>query len=373
MNVRIGFNVRCLVEPEVRGLSRYTAELLRSLSKFPNLEIILFSDQPPHPRHLRDIRAKDRVFPAARESLWNDWLLPQKLREENIDLFHAPADRGLPLRKPCPLVVSIHDSYERMHWQSLYKGTKSRLFYWKHELVNYLRADAIITVSDTTRNKLANSVVAPARKLHRTYLAPSPEFHLRPGALDEKIIKHYAVAEPYILYVGGYDQRKNVDCLVQAFNQAAMAHYSLVIIAQKIWGFPVLFEKWQKLSCFPRLHLLEVATEEIPAFYRKADFFVNPSLHESFSLQLVEAMACGTPLLASNREAIPEILGDAGLLFDPEDLAELSQLMKKLSTDAALKTSLRKRGLERVTAFSWEKTARETLQVYSEVLHRSLV
>jgi glycosyltransferase involved in cell wall biosynthesis len=373
MKFRIGFNARCLVEPEVRGLSRYTGGLLRALSKFPHLEIILFSDLPPYPGHLLDVRAIVRVFPAARESLWNDWLLPQKLREEKIDLFHAPADRGLPLRKPCPLIVTIHDSYERLHWPTLYKGTKSRLFYWKHELVNYLRADAIITVSDTTRNKLANIGVAPERKLHKTYLAPSPEFHPLAGPVDEKIIKQYAVGEPYILYVGGYDQRKNVDCLVKAFDQAAMAHYSLVIIAQKIWGFPVLCDKWRKLPCFPRLHLLEVSTEEIPSFYRKADFFVNPSLHESFSFQLLEAMACGTPVLASNREAIPEILGGAGLLFDPEDLDGLSRLLEKLGGDEALKNQLRKRGLERVKSFSWEKTARETVQVYSKVLNRSLV
>jgi glycosyltransferase involved in cell wall biosynthesis len=100
---------------------------------------------------------------------------------------------------------------------------------------------------------------------------------------------------------------------------------------------------------------------------------VNPSLHESFSFQLLEAMACGTPVLASNREAIPEILGGAGLLFDPEDLDGLSRLLEKLGGDEALKNQLRKRGLERVKSFSWEKTARETVQVYSEVLNRSLV
>lgn len=371
--IRIGFNARCLFEPEIRGLSRYTGELLRALSAFPYIELCLFSDLPPHPVHLKGIKAQVVVFQAAREFLWNDWLLPQKLQEYRIDLFHAPADRGLPLRKPCPLVVTVHSSYERSCWSKLYIRPKNRLWYWKYEFINYLLADAVLTVSDTTKDELVRLRVAPGRKLERVHLAPAPEFHPQAGPEDAEIMHRYKIKPPFLLYVGGYDRHKNTAALVQAFQQADIPDYSLVIIAIKKWDYARLLEEWRELSCFNRLHLLEASSEDIPAFYRQADFFVNPSLHESFSFQLLEAMACGTPLLASDREAIPEILGDAGLLFDPKDPGGLSRLMEQLARDDALKNQLRKRGLERVKYFSWEKTARETLQVYSQVLQRSLV
>lgn len=366
--LRVGFNARHLADPEVRGLTRYTVCLLRSLSEMPNLELVLFCMDPPCPQHIEGIRAEVVTFGASREFLWQYHALPRMIHGRDISVFHAPADRGLPFNKPCPLVVTVHDSYERTHWRELFPLLKSKLWYWGQELAN-CRADAMLAVSDITRKTLVDLRVAPEAKIHRVYLAPASEFQPAAAPSDQIVLQQYGINSRYVLYVGGYDRRKNVDALVSAFDHANLPGHLLVVVARKQWNYQVLLQRWNSLSCFPRLRLIEVSTEHIPALYRQADFFVNPSLWESFSLQLVEAMACGTPILASNRTAIPEICNGAAVLFDPDDVSALTRLMERVSGDPGLKQELRGRGFQRVQMFSWRKTAEETVKIYRSLVH----
>jgi glycosyltransferase involved in cell wall biosynthesis len=368
--LRVGFNGEILSNPDVRGLVRYTTELLRALSRRDDVEIFLFSRGQLNPRHLDGIHAESVVFSALRETLWVDFALPRKLRDYNIDVFHAPAERGIPLQKPCPLVVTVHESYERTYWRELYPKLKSRLWYWKYELSNYFRADALITVSDTTRKKLIELSVTRENQCRRVYLAPAREFRPESAANDAEIIKKHGLDSPYILYVGGYDKRKNVDALVQAFDAARLPNHRLVIVARKEWDYPSLLERWEHLSCFPKLSLLELDPREIPAIYRRADFFVNPSVWESFSFQLTEAMASGTPLLCSNRTAMPEIARDAAQYFDPDNRDELVSWMRRFAVDDQLKAQLRDKGFKQVKMYSWDATADSTVAVYRSLLDK---
>jgi glycosyltransferase involved in cell wall biosynthesis len=366
--IRLGFNAEILANSNVRGLVRYTTELLRALSRRDDVEIFLFSRSELHSPHVERIRASSVVFPSRRETLWVDVALPRKLRELNIDVFHAPAERGLPWLKPCPFVVTVHESYERTYWREVYPTLKSRLWYWKYELSNYCRADALITVSDTTRKKLIELNVTSERQCRRVYLAPAKEFRPEHDASDGEIIARNGLSAPYILYVGGYDKRKNVDALVQAFDSARLPDHRLVVAARKEWDYATLLERWKRLSCFPKLSLLELQPAEIPALYRRADFFVNPSSWESFSFQLTEAMACGTPLLCSNSTAMPEIARDAAQYFDPDNHDELVSWLQRFAVDGQLKTRLRDKGFERVKAFSWDATAEQTAAIYRDLL-----
>jgi glycosyltransferase involved in cell wall biosynthesis len=366
--IRVGFNAWILSNPDVRGLVRYTTELLRALTRREDVEIVLFSPQELYAPHLEGIRATSVVFPALRETLWVDWALPGKLRERDIEVFHAPADRGIPWLKPCPLVVTVHESYERTYWRKSFPKLKSRLWYWKYELSNYWRADAILTVSDTTRRKLIELNVTRAQQCHRVYLAPAREFRPERDPGDADIMSKYGLCLPYILFVGGYDARKNVGALVQAFDSAHLPNHRLAIVARKQWEYPALLERWKQLSSFPKMCLLELEPNEIPALYRQADFLVNPSLWESFSFPLTEAMACGAPLLCSNRNALPEIAGDAAQYFDPENPDELVRWLQRFASDSELKARLRDKGFERVKAFSWDTTAEQTVAIYRGVL-----
>lgn len=369
--MRIGFDANVLQSNETRGLVRYTANLLRALSGLPDLDLVLFARKPVLPEHLAGVRARVVVFDASRELMWYDWALPRRLSRERIDVFHAPADRGLPVWSPCPLVVTVHDSYERTHWRTLFPGRKRVAWYWKNELINRWCADAVLTVSDTTRETLVRLGVAPARRVHRVHLAPSEEFSAEPAAGDVATRQRYEVNAPYLLFVGGYDPRKNVVGLIEAFSRAELPDRQLVVVGLHRYGYADLVRRWRDHPCFPKLRLIEAQTADLPALYRGAELFVNPSVWESFSLPLVEAMACGTPILAARRTAIPEIAGDAAMYFDPDDPVALARLMERAAADAGLRADLRSRGFARVRQFSWRRTAEETLQVYEQVLARS--
>lgn len=368
MALRVGFNARVLADPDVRGWVRYTVGLLRALSQRDDVDLVLFSDQELHPGHVQGIRARSVIFQAPRESVWNDWELPRKIRQEGIDLFHAPADRGLPLLKPCPMVLTVHGSYERTYWKRLFPTLKGKLWYWKNEWLNRFNSDAVLTVSDTVNEEIACLRIVPGMKLHRVYLAAGAEFQPQGCSCDPKVLEDYKVQPPYVLYVGGYDRHKNVDTLIQAFNQARLPEHQLVVVAKHQWEYPKRVEEWKALPCFSRLRLIEALPHELPAFYRQAEFFVNPSRWESFSFQTLEAMACGTPVLASDRKAIPEIAGGAALLFDPEDVASLSQLMMRVAADENLRQRLREQGLRRANCFSWQACAEQTMSVYRQVV-----
>lgn len=366
--MRVGFNARILAHAHMRGLARYTTELLRSLNEHADIELVLFSKEPVRASYVAGLRAEVIVREAPRESVWMDWVLPRLIRAHGIDVFHAPADRGLPLVTPCPMVVTVHSSYERAHWRTLFPGWKDKAWYWKYELANYWRADAVVTVSDTTARELAALGVVPATRIRRTYLAPAPEFspHSSPG--DAEVRRTYGLPGRYLLYVGGYERHKNVDTLVSAFDGAALPGLDLVVVASQHRDHRELVVRWRALKCFSRLHLLEAATEDLPALYRGALCFVNPSRWESFSFQLLEAMASGTPVISSNRAAMPEIAGGAALLFDPDDVQGLRHLLERTVGDSRVLDDLRGRGRRRAGQFSWTQTAAETVAVY-----RSLV
>jgi glycosyltransferase involved in cell wall biosynthesis len=222
-------------------------------------------------------------------------------------------------------------------------------------------------VSDTAARDLIGRHVAPAARLTRTYLAAADEFRAEPSPADAALVAGHGVREPYLLYVGGYDDRKNLDALVRAFDRLA-GDRQLVIVAQQRGNFPQMAARWRALGCRERLRCLELPAGDLPAFYRRALLFVNPSLWESFSFQTLEAMACGTPVIASNRTAIPEIAGDAAVLVDAADVDALAATMSALAGDAQRRAALRARGLQRAAEFSWPATADQTVQVYRRIV-----
>jgi len=217
------------------------------------------------------VRARVVPLAAPREMLWNDWVLPRRLRAEGVDVFHALADRGLPCWKPCPLVVTLHNSFERAHWRTLFPTPKRRLWYWKHELVNARLADVVLTVSDTTREELIAARVCPSEKLVRVYLAPAEEFRPEPEPEDARVRARHGLARPYALYVGAYDPHKNVDTLVQAFERASLPEHDLVVVAARGEADRALQEELRARG-LRRVQRFDWATvaEETVAAYRQA-------------------------------------------------------------------------------------------------------
>ncbi len=365
--MRIGFNARVLSDPEVRGLSRYTVCLLRALSSLPNIELVLFSKEPIASNHVADIKTRTVTFDGRRETLWNDVLLPQALKREAIDIFHAPADRGLPAIRVCPMVVTVHGWYEREQWRAVFPTTKGRLWFWKNEVINGWRADAVITVSNTAREHLIRLGVAPSRRIYCSPLAPDPVFAPSIRETDVLALERYSLRRPYVLNVGGYDRWKNMDALISAFDRSALKDHLLVICGKHTQHYFRRIGDWKQLARFQDIRFVAPRPEDLPALYRHASFFVHPSLCESFALPVVEAMASGCPVACSDKTALPETAGDAAFFFDPYNVDAITEAFNQLGQNNCLRHSLRDKGLKNVQRFSWNKTAEETLKIYTAV------
>ncbi len=369
--MRIGFNARVLADAEVRGLSRYTVCLLEALSSIPEVELILFCKEPLSSNHVANIKARIVTFDARREILWNDVFLRRALKSERVDVFHAPADRGLPMVRVCPMVVTVHGWYERLQWRSLFPTTKGKLWYWKNEFAHYVNADAVVTVSNTARENLIRLGVAPPRRIHFTPLAPDRAFTPDPSPRDAPILERYEIQQPYVLNVGGYDPWKNVDALINAFNRSSLTDHLLVICGRHTRHYVERIPEWQTLHSFRNIRFLEPDAEDLPALYRHASFFVHPSLCESFGLPVVEAMASGCPVACAEGSSLPETAGSAALLFDPHNVEAMAKTLGDLGHDPGLRSLLRSKGFENIKRFSWAKTAEETMKIYTAVTRNS--
>jgi glycosyltransferase involved in cell wall biosynthesis len=351
----------------MRGLARYTVNLLRVLSSHRNLELIVICKGNPHRPHLEGVAAKVVVGPTDREWRWHLKTLPDLIRNEAIDVFHAPADRGLPWRKICPQVVTVHGSFERAHWQHQHRSMKQRGLYWTHEVMNYLRADRIITVSATTAEELTRFRVAKRSKLAVIPLAAGPEFTSEESPEDREVMARIGVQLPYFLFVGGYEANKNVETVVSAFNQLANPRIGLVIVADFQWRYEELRERWRNsLATYDQIAFVAVVPGALPALYRHALASVVSSRWESFGLPVVEAMASGAPVIASSAHALPETGGEAALYFNPDSARELVELMRRVIEDSALRRQLRELGIRRAAQFSWQRVGELTARVYQE-------
>lgn len=180
----------------------------------------------------------------------------------------------------------------------------------------------------------------------------------------------YALPDRFILSVGTIEPRKNLSTLLEAYHTLRQSdpELGLVIAGRRGWRSAGFFQRLQALGLTTEVHLLgPVPDADLPALYGAAAVFAYPSLYEGFGLPPLEAMACGTPVVASNTSSLPEVIGDAGLLVAPHDVAGLAASIKMALSNTALRADLRARGLMQAVRFTWEAAARATLQVYQRV------
>jgi glycosyltransferase involved in cell wall biosynthesis len=236
-------------------------------------------------------------------------------------------------------------------------------------------SDKVITDSEFSRQDILSRYPVPPEKVVVTPLAPHPRFNNAgdPGA-DREICRKHGLERPYLLFVGVFEPRKNIPFLVEAFNIfrrdcGAGREFQLALAGGKGYRGEDIVRKVLRRGPEPSVRLLGyVPDDELPALYRQAELFVFPSRYEGFGLPPLEAMACGTPVLAADTSSLPEIVGSAGEIFplkSPEGLAE--RLAVLLAAEDRLQ-AMGEAGLKRAAEFSWEKTARMTLRVYRQVL-----
>jgi glycosyltransferase involved in cell wall biosynthesis len=236
-------------------------------------------------------------------------------------------------------------------------------------------ADAIIAVSESTRADSIRLLGIPGEKIIATPLGVDPAFRpIRDLESLDVVRQRYNLPDRFILYVGLVEPRKNLSGLIRAYRSAlegGIAH-RLVVVGRFGWSYQQVLDEIEALGLQERVQFTGyIPQADLPIVYNLASLFVYPTLYEGFGLPALEAMACGTPVVTSNVASLPEIIGEAGVLIPPGDQQALSQALQDVLSDPGLQTHLAIKGPQQASQFTWERTARQTLQVYRQVLANS--
>jgi glycosyltransferase involved in cell wall biosynthesis len=360
--MRIGIDARLWAEPR-SGIGRYTRSLTEHLLQVaPQEQWILYVDRPPGPSFPG---AEVRCLPWPQRLIWSLWHAPRDLRRRPVDVFHGVTGFELPGRGPWALVTTVHDlvplrcpdlvpSRHRWAVRGLLGGALRR-------------AQRIIAVSETTRDEILARYRLPPARVVVVPEAASPHCVPLPPPALAAMRARYGLDRPYVLFVGFLEPKKNLNVLLDAVARLHRAgtwgQTELVVVGASGWG-PDPARLVLALGLDGAVRFVGPAPDaDLPGLYGGALAFAFPSRWEGFGLPALEAMASGTPVVASNRGALPEVTAGAALLVEPE-AAPLAAAIGRLLTDPALRERLRAAGLARAAQFSWERTARETLAVY---------
>lgn len=382
----IAIDARAMSHPQPGGFKTYTENIVRYLPTTDGQYIyVLYVDRPlaSHVALDRDdviVKVVGPRVPVVGASLREQGFLPYHLAHDKVDLAHFPCATA-PIWPPCPFVITIHDTIELMPGptQSQKAPVKRRLMHLYNRYTQMLaarKAAAIVTVSHHSKKDIARMLRVPEAKIFVTHEAPSNIFtRLEDTEHWNQFRAQHQVEQDFILGIGSADPRKNLGSLVRAYAQLpahVIAQYQLVIVWTHARLLGDLLSLIENLGIANRVKFLQsVSNQELVWLYNTASLFVFPSRYEGFGLPPLEAMACGAPVIAANNSSIPEIVGDAALLVDAEDVPAMTAQITHVLTDASLRATLREKGMQRAASFSWKKCAEETLHVYQTVMDRA--
>ena len=358
--------------PNKGGIRTYTTYLLENLINIDSgNQYYIFYDYDQGKRGFKD--AIERIVPSKSKIIWILWsqtILPLFLRRHKIDIFHSFKHVGA-LLSSSKTLITIHDagpflfpdawsSSERIYWQTMFRLAGKMM-------------DGVITVSETAKKSLIKALSIPAEKIFVTYNGID---HTRFKEIQDVQIKNsisnkYNLPDAFIFWVGLMFKTKNVETLIRAYaklkNNKAISH-KLVLGGRKGNIYLDLKNLIEKLGItkdviFPGF----IADEDLPVIYNLADVFVFPSSHEGFGIPPIEAMASGTPVIASNSYAHPEIFKDAAILFDTFNSDALAKEIEHVLMNESLANSLKEKGLIHCQKYSYKKCAEDTLNIYHKI------
>lgn len=367
----VALEARALSGP-AGGVVRYIRGLLGGFQRLqPQPSLLVLCD---HPRGQAGVRSfPSIVVPPASPWLrpyWNRVALPRAVRALRPHLLHLTKPMGVPSpRQFPPVVATIYDVIPLTHPET---QTLAQRIYWRAALPAAARtATAIITISEASKRAIAEHLGIAPERIAVTHPGVESAFTPTAPAVHRAVGARYQLGEtPYLLTVGRIDQRKNVDRLLSAFARIARDVPHLLVIAGR-WGWKT--DRVREAARDPRLagrvrFLEHVADTDLPALYGGAAAFAFLSQDEGFGFPPLEAMACETPVLASTRGSLPEVVGNAAILVEPENEDSVAWELERILTDATLRARLVADGRTWVRQFTWERTARQTLEVYERML-----
>ena len=303
------------------------------------------------------------------------------LKRFGADLYHIPLN-AVPLWMPKPYVVTIHDMGGLLFDHPRGLRNSLRLFRLRRGL---LRADRVIAVSQATRRDIETVLQIPSRRIRTIYNAPDPIFSEPSPPLNtsaeyppdmRRTLDRYDIHSPFLLYVGRTNPQKNIPRLVEAFavlsgelaSHAIYKDLRLIVIGDEISRYPALRHAVIQSRVEHAVRFLGfVPIETLRVFYQAASAFVFPSLYEGFGLPPLEAMACGTPVVCSSVSSLPEVVGDAAEVVNPENVFDIARGIREVLLNRERRAQLVERGFHQLKRFSWDRTATEVLETYREV------
>ncbi|MBV8731733.1 MAG: glycosyltransferase family 4 protein [Acidobacteriia bacterium] len=364
------------------GIGTYIRSLVHALSAIDRVNRYTLVSSPAEARTLIGLPENFRTahYTTPDRRLLNHIAFPAFLQSLAPDLVHIPLNR-VPLLMIRPYVVTVHDlSSLLFEFRGSDTKRKLRRYVYRRGL---LRASRVIAVSEATLREVHNVLGIPTAHIRRVYEAPDPDFISAGAVYDDeakqRILERYQIHYPFLLYAGNIRPHKNVPRLVEAFavvrdqlsTHPVYKDLRLIIIGDTISQYPSVRQAVIKSRAESVVRFLGfVPFDTLRCFYESAAAFVFVSRYEGFGLPPLEAMACGTPVVTSNVGSLPEVVGDSAVQVNPENVFEIARGIKEVLLDEQLRATLIRCGREQVRRFSWERTAREVLEIYHEACAR---
>jgi glycosyltransferase involved in cell wall biosynthesis len=372
-SMRIAVNARHLLVDRLEGVGIVTDEVMGRMARsHPEDQFDYYFDRKLDPRFIHSPNVHPHILhPVTRLPIliryWLDHPVRKNSLKQKANIFFSP-DGFIPLGMSIPKVSMVHDVAYLRYPEHL--QPRIRTFYkkWMPRYLAY--TDHIITVSEFSKSEIITGYNIPADKISVVYNGITDAY--KPISEEQKKITRdrYTNSNPYFVYLGAIHPRKNILTLVKAFEQFKSSHTSehqMVLAGRASWHTEDVFKAIAESKWKDSIHLPGyIPTADAVTLVGSAEAMIYPSLYEGFGLPLVEAMACGVPVICSNVSSLPEVAGQAALLFDPMDASQLAHQMEKIITDEALRKELITIGAVRSEHFSWDKAA---IQVY-EILGR---
>jgi len=362
-----------MVGTQETGNETYVVELAAALGKLGGYHYKLYTPIPQEmPLELRRACEQSealsvRVFPDVPSFIRIPFLYPRLARQDRLGLLHMTY--VAPPRLACPLVLSIHDVSYRIFPRFFSPRVRLQLALTVGPGVR--KARRIIAISESAKRDIVRFYGVNPRRVVVTPLAAGAHFSPQSESEIRRVRQAYGLPERYVLAVGNKQPRKNLPRLVQAFGSLAaeMPELVLVIAGQSGWQGSEVENVVKEMGLGRRVRFTGfVPGADLPALYSGADVFCYPSMYEGFGLPPLEAMACGAATITSNTSSLPEVVGDSALTVEPTSVADLTEALRTLLDNEAMRREYSRRGIERASLFSWDRTARLTRNAYDAVL-----
>lgn len=369
--MRIAIEAQRIFRPNKHGMDFVALETIRELQKIDHENEYFIFVSPGEDRCLESsenvhvIELKCPTYP-----LWEQVALPRAVKRIKPDLLHCTSNTA-PLHCPVPLVLTLHDIiYLEKRQSSSLSWYQEMGWHYRRLIVPRIlpKCEKIITVSQFERKRILEALHLPDRQLVAVYNGFNSHFHVQPKAPE--IIRKYIDADNYLFFLGNTDPKKNTPRVLKAYSnylKKSAKKLPLLIADLKEDAINRILEEENIAEIKGSLRFPGyIANTDLAALYGGAFAFLYPSLRESFGIPMLEAMACGTPVIAGNTSAMPEIAGEGALLADPFNVEDITNKILQLEEDEAFYQQQVDYGLKRSRMFSWRNTAASLLKIYKE-------